>query len=271
MSRRQSRSTYLVAGARDVDAGKTTFSVGLLAYLDGVGFKPRAGNDAWFHHDDYRRAIEAGRLYGKDARRLAAASAADVEPEEINPVHRLWRPAPGGDGFIGGDDRSFVLDRVGEGFVVNAAAEVPASAREALPIGDAPRVGSIGELNEQIRARHLPHLRALGRRVAEHDRAVVESYGDIARPLQEMDPDRVAVVEPGRARIYEGSRYWNACEVASGRTGPQEGSLEERVADAVAPIDPVAAVELPALGSGERGDPDAVADAYAEAYEALSG
>jgi predicted P-loop ATPase/GTPase len=55
-------TTYLVAGARDVDAGKTTFSVGLLARLGGVGVKPRAGNDVRFHHDDYRRAIETGRL-----------------------------------------------------------------------------------------------------------------------------------------------------------------------------------------------------------------
>jgi len=45
--------------------------------------------------------------------------------------------------------------------------------------------------------------------------------------------------------------------------------LEERVADAVAPIEPVATAELPALGSDERSDPDAVADAYGGAYEAL--
>jgi predicted P-loop ATPase/GTPase len=262
-------TTYLVAGARDVDAGKTTFSVGLLARLDAVGFKPRAGNDVWFHHDDYRRAIAEGRLYGKDARRLAAASATDVAPEEINPIHRLWRPAPGGDGFIGAQDRAFLLDRVGEGFIVNASAEPPASAREALPLEGAPRVDSVDALNEQIRARHLPHLEALSHRVSEHEPAVVESYGDVARPLREMDPDRVAVVEPGRVRIYEGGRYWRACEVASGRSGPREGRLEERVADAVAPIEPVATVALPALGAGERTDPDAVADAYAEGYEAL--
>ncbi|MFB6295321.1 MAG: ATPase [Halobacteriales archaeon] len=261
--------TYLVAGAKDVDAGKTTFSVGLLSYITGVGFKPRASNGVWFSHDDYRRAIDEGRMYGTDARRLAEASAADVDPEEINPVHRLWRPAPEGGGFLGPEDRAFLLDRVGEGFVVNATARIPASAREALPLEDAPRVDSVAALNEQIQSRHLPHLRALGERVRQHDRAVVESYGDVARPLRRMDPDRVAVVEPGRARIYEGDRYWNACEVASGRTGPQEGQLEERVADAVAPIEPVATVELPPLRDEARREPDRVAEAYAEAYEAL--
>jgi predicted P-loop ATPase/GTPase len=264
-------TTYLVAGGRDVDAGKTTFSVGLLARVGGVGFKPRAGNDVWFHHDDYRHAIAEGRLYGKDARRLAAASAADVGPEEINPIHRLWRPAPGGDGFIGATERAFILDRVGEGFVVNASAQVPRSARRALALADAPRVDGIDALNEQIRTRHLPHLQALSERVTESDPAVVESYGDVARPLQEISPDSVAVVEPGRVRIYDGERYWRACEVASGRADPQAGRLEERVADVVAPIEPIATAPLPPLGTEERTDPGAVAEAYAGAYEALVG
>jgi predicted P-loop ATPase/GTPase len=37
--------TVLVAGAHEVDAGKTTVSTGLLARTGAVGFKPRAGND----------------------------------------------------------------------------------------------------------------------------------------------------------------------------------------------------------------------------------
>src|SRR6056297_2933265 len=127
----------LVAGGDRVDAGKTTFTTGLLALLGAVGFKPRAGNDYWFDHDDYRRAVEEGRLYGKDAKRLAAASSdacgTDFAPEELNPVHRLWRPSPGPNtGLVGQSHREFVLDRVGESFVVNAHADVPESARRRL-------------------------------------------------------------------------------------------------------------------------------------------
>ena len=85
----------LVAGDARVDAGKTTFSTGLCEYLDAPGYKPRAGNDHWFDHDDYLAAVTEGRLYGKDARRLASASPGDPEPEALNPLHRLWRPAPG--------------------------------------------------------------------------------------------------------------------------------------------------------------------------------
>lgn len=257
----------LVAGGDRVDAGKTTFSTGLLARLGGTGFKPRAGNDHWFDHDDYRRAIEAGRLFGKDAKRLAAASEPAVEPEGINPVHRLWQPAPRGDDFIGPGDRSFLLDRAGDQWIVNDDAAVPSSAAEALPLESARRVGSIDELNDAMAAHALPALQELADRVRRTEPAVIESYGDVARPLENVSIDRVAVVEPLRARIYDGPRFLDACDVA-GRS-PLDGQLEERVGDVTELLDPAATVELPPLTAAEREDPAAVAEAYEAAYEAL--
>ena len=120
----------LVTGVQRVDAGKTTFAAGLVRHLHAEGFKPRAGNDYWFDYDDYLNAVERGRLFGKDAKRLVEASGADEPPESINPIHRLWRPAPAGDTFLGPADRTFVLDRAGEQYVLNANAEVPETARE---------------------------------------------------------------------------------------------------------------------------------------------
>lgn len=258
----------LVAGADRVDAGKTTFTVGLLEYADAVGFKPRAGNDYWFHHDDFRHAVEQGRLFGKDARRLADASPGEHEPEDINPVHRFWRPSPGnGAGILGQQDREFVIDRVAENYVINDTVEVPEAAEAHLPLDDAIRVGSLQALNEVMEQLHLVALEGILRRIREQDRAVVESYGNIARPLQEYEPDAVAVVEPGRARLYDGSRYVKGCSVASG--GPREGQLEERVPSVVDLIDPIDTVQLPALSSAERKDPTVVADAYGHAYESL--
>jgi predicted P-loop ATPase/GTPase len=258
----------LVAGADRVDAGKTTFSVGLLEHTGAIGFKPRAGNDHWFHHDDVRHAVSAGRLYGKDARRLAAASPGAYDPEDINPVHRLWTPSPGsGTGLLGRDDRQFLVDRVGETYVVNDTVTIPPLVRESLPLSEAVRVDSLPEFNDVMERLHLVALEGIKDRIADHGRTVVESYGNVARPLRGADPDAVAVVEPGRARIYRGERYRKACQVASG--GPEEGQLEERVPSVVDLIDPVEAVTLPALGSAARTDPAAVADAYEPAYDAL--
>ena len=261
-------ATLLVAGGDRVDAGKTTFSTGLLSRLGGVGFKPRAGNDYWFDHDDYRESVEEGRLYGKDARRLAAASEGGIEPEEINPAHRLWRPSPGGDsGMIGGSHRQYVLDRIGGEYVVNAGAEIPSSAREHLPLDDALVVDSLDAFNDAMAGHHLPALAALGDRIAETEVAVVESYGDIAVPIDDVPFDAVAVVEPERARLYDGRRYLKASSVASGSA--RDGSLERRVGDVLELVEPVETVALSPLASDERADPERIADAYEPAYDAL--
>ncbi|WP_280587879.1 ATPase [Halorubrum sp. Boch-26] len=286
----------LVAGGARVDAGKTTFSTGLVARLadrtgDAVGVKPRAGNDYWFDHDDYRIAGESGRLYGKDARRLAAASTRPlagiegrnspeaVAPESINPVHRLWRPTPGRTGMLGDADRTFLCDRVtgadGTRFVVNGAAEdaglLPEGLDERLPLADAGRVRDVASFNDVMAADYLPAFDRLAERIAATAvPVVVESYADVAGPLSRdgpVAPDAVAVVDPGRARIYAGDRYARARAVASG--SPREGTMEEHTGTVTDMIEPVATVGLPALGGDERGDPGRVAKRYEAAYEAL--
>lgn len=282
----------LVAGGSRVDAGKTTFSTGLLAHLseragDAVGVKPRAGNDFWFDHDDYRIATDSGRLYGKDARKLAAASTASLAgddggvltPESINPVHRLWRPTPGRTGMLGDAGRTVLCDRVttasGSRFVVNGTAEaaglLPDAVAERLPLGDATRVRTVRAFNEVMAETHLPAVERLAARVARTPvPVVVESYADVAGTLPRdgpVAPDAVAVVDPGRARIYAGDRYAKARAVAAG--SPREGSREEHVDAVTEMTEPLATVDLPALSGEVRGDPDRVASRYESAYETL--
>jgi predicted P-loop ATPase/GTPase len=274
----------LVAGASEVDAGKTTLTTGLIERTGIRGYKPRAGNDYWYDQDDYRDAVDRGRLYGKDAKRLAAAAPGDVRPEVINPIHRLWLPTPGkGKGLLGREDRAFVVDRVTrrdeagrhntsgrEGtdeYVVNGTVSAPPAAERAFPLESAPSVESLPALNDLMAERHRPALAALGEELARRKDAIVESYSDIARPLAGFVPDAVAVVEPRRCRVYDGDRYAKACEVASGSA--HEGRLEERVDHVIELLDPVASVTLPALSSAERNDLSVVADAYSEAYDAL--
>jgi predicted P-loop ATPase/GTPase len=269
--------TLLVAGGDRVDAGKTTFAAGLLAWLRdrgaaAVGFKPRAGNDWWFDHGDVRAALSGSALHGKDVRRLAAAGAGEQRPGALNPLHRLWRPTPGETGLLGEAGRTFLVDRLataeGASFVVNGAAEddghLPDAVREALPLADAARVDDVPTFNEVMESRYLPAFDRLRDRVERAPRAVVESYADVAAPLSGVSYDAVAVVDPGRARVYDGGRYGRAVQVASG--GPRDGRLEERVGDVVSMVDPVATVALPALSDP---DPETVASAYAPAYGEL--
>ena len=288
---------FLVAGGSRVDAGKTTFSAGLVAHLaeragDAVGVKPRAGNDYWFDHDDYRVATDSGRLYGKDARTLAAAntraltavddsspSPSAITPESINPVHRLWRPTLGRTGMLGDADRTVLCDRVttdsGSRFVVNGAAEeaglLPDALTERLPLANATRVRDVPAFNEVMAEAHLPAIERLAARVARTPvPVVVESYADVAGTLPRdgpVAPDAVAVVDPGRARLYAGDRYAKARTVAAG--SPREGSREEHVDAVTEMIEPLTTVDLPALSGALRGDPARVATEYGPAYEAL--
>ncbi|MXR50525.1 ATPase [Halovenus sp. WSH3] len=261
--------TLLVVGSERVDAGKTTFSTGLVARTRAVGFKPRAGNDYWFHHDDYRSAIERGTLHGKDAARLAAASPGSLDPTDINPVHRLWQPTHDGGGLLGQEGREFLIDRAGEQYVCNGSAALPESAREHLPLSDSVVVEDVGEFNRVMERAHIPALEALRRTIETTDRAVVESYSDIARPIRGIEPDGVAVVEPRRVRIYDGPRFVKACSVASGTEGSFHGQLEERVSSVTGLADPVETASLPPLTSEQRRDPDTVATEYGDAYDAL--
>jgi len=261
----------LVVGSAEVDAGKTTFTTGLIERTGVRGYKPRAGNGYWYDQDDYRRAVDEGRLYGKDAKKIAAATPEEICPEAINPVHRLWLPTPGrGKGVLGRDGRRFLFDRVtleGDSYVVNGTVEIPPAARRAFPLDAAPSVESLSELNALMAERHAPALEALAEEIDDREAAIVESYSNIARPLTGFPPDGVAVVEPRRCRIYDGDRYAKACEVASGSA--HEGRLEERVEHVVELLEPTASITLPALSSDERNDLSTVVDAYGTAYDEL--
>ena len=268
----------LVAGDARVDAGKTTFAAGLLASLsEAVGFKPRAGNDYWFDHDDVAAALGEGRLYGKDVATLTAASrgGSDLREERLNPVHRLWRPTPDRTGLLGESGRTFLADRLtavdGPQFVVNGAAEdaglIPDFVIRSLPLAEAPRVRTVDGFNELMADRYLPAFERVTGRIADTDPAVVESYSDIALPVDGIEFDAVAVVGPTRARIYDGRRYCKACEIASGSA--REGQLEERVDRVIEMIEPVSTHDLTPLTGDARADPSTVADRYESVYEAL--
>jgi Predicted P-loop ATPase/GTPase len=261
----------LVAGGDRVDAGKTTFAVGLAARLDDpFTVKPRAGNDFWFDHDDARAAVERGRLYGKDVARLTAATDAGP-PEAHNPVHRLWRPTPGRTGLLGERGRTFLLDRVtvdgDDRFVVNGRADLPDLVRASLPLAEAPRVDSIAGFNDLMADWHLDAFTRLRDRVRETDGpVVVESYANVADPLQGVAYDAVAVVEPTRCRVYDGRRWEIARDAVDDRA---DGQLEERVDTVTERLEPVATHALDPLPTAVRDTPERIAAANADAYDAL--
>jgi predicted P-loop ATPase/GTPase len=152
-------------------------------------------------------------------------------------------------------------------FVVNGTVDLPADVREGLPLEDATVVESLEAVNQTMSERHVPAVEALAEDVAAADRAVVESYGDVALPIEGVAFDAVAVVEPRRVRVYDGERFTRTCDVGAGSA--REGRLETTVEDVVSLTDPVASTGLPALSPDERADPATVADRYEVAHDAV--
>lgn len=260
--------TVLVAGSRQVDAGKTTLATGIVHGLEGVGLKPRGGNNYWYDYDTVQARLSEGRLVGKDATRLAAVANEEVVAEKINPVHRLWRPISSGTGAIFGRETSeFLVDRVGVNFVVNGETKLPSEVVDMLPLEDAFVVNSLQEMNELMVERHQSALQTVRPIVEERDRVVLESYSDVARPIRDVDIDVAAVVGAGTVDLFDGDRYCRAASVVSGTA--DLGQLEERVGDVVSLIEPAESYQLQPLQRSKRTDPATVADVYSDFIDGI--
>ncbi|MFB6187723.1 MAG: ATPase, partial [Halobacteriaceae archaeon] len=233
-------------------------------YLDATGFKPRAGNDYWHDYDDFRDASQEGRLYGKDAKKIAKVSNASVTPEEINPIHRLWQPLHTPKNTVLGEPgREFLLDRVGQQLVVNENASMPQEVTDTFNFDSCISVASLQELESVVESRYLEALNALGTTIRQTSPAVIESYEDIARPIRDIDIDVVAVVESGSIQLFEGERYQQACSVLHSRG---RGLLEKRVGDIIDALDPVATYQLTPISQSKRNSPSAIANTYQDTY-----
>lgn len=229
----------LVAGAREVDAGKTTFTTGLIERTGAPGFKPRAGNGYWYDQDDYRRAVETGRLYGKDAKRIAAASPGDVPPEAINPVHRLWLPTPGrGKGLLGREDRRFVVDRV----------TPPGTAETGAGSGEATRDGTAESTADGDRGGEATP--ADGARADGVDRFVVNGTADVPPAARRAFPLEEAPVVDSLPELNDLMAELHAPALAAlgDAIAHREAAVVESYADVARPLsgfvpDAVAVVE----------------------------
>ena len=251
----------LIVGLKEKDAGKTSLALALLAYLrekgfNACGFKPRAGNSVWYDYDVVHEALSQGRLYGKDAKLLKAASAsrsvvgaANLIEEFINPLHRLWAEPSLIDPIT--QIPYFIIDRVTLWFkeeVRNLVVE-----NEALPV----EYRYDDTLFEKLRAKasgiyHVRDLYTLNtlteeyydpavelaykRMVEQHDYVVIESYSDIALPWKGIkDLNAVIGVKPGQISVYEPEKYMAAVQL-SVSTYSQEELATSRIAELVKPI-----------------------------------
>lgn len=249
----------LVAGLKEQDAGKTTLALALLAYFreqgfNACGFKPRAGNSVWYDYDVVHNALSQGRLYGKDATRLKAASefgsaSGSVMEEFINPIHRLWAEPSRVDPIS--QIPYFIVDRITLWFeegVQNLVIE-----NEALPAeykcNDAIFRILRTKASSVYHARDLNMLNKLTgdyydlavelayrKMVEQYDCVVIESYSDIALPWKGLnDLDAVIGIRPGLISVFDPKKYLTAVQLAAS-TYSQEELATSKIIELLKPI-----------------------------------
>lgn len=208
-------------------AGKTTTTIGLYHNFSEIGdvglFKPFAANDYWYDYPIVSETIEKNTIYGKDTKLLSELI--DLNPKEINPIHRLWAPSSiiTGKGLdIRRDKKSLVLDRVwtsdkGMIIVKNSQIEIPNYLEKLISIADEGlEFSNIEELNEYMENLYLQAVEKSYEKIEDQDFFITESYSDIAKPVT-INFDAVITVEPGKAYLSDGEKFEKAYSTISKR------------------------------------------------------
>lgn len=216
----------LCAGLRELHSGKTTLTIALIRYFKEMnmsvsGYKPRSGNNVWYHWSLIERMLREGRIYGKDAKLLLDESEEEIDIYALNPVHRLWGPQS--NEISWGNLPNFLLDRITHEdknyIAINKKISFPIDKNhfekllknsEIIPIQSTSELNELNNLYEQANEWGYQYLST------KYDHIIYESYSDIGIPFLSIpELDYIFVIEPFVISIYPGDRYLKALEYAS--------------------------------------------------------
>jgi predicted P-loop ATPase/GTPase len=240
----------LCSGLKELRSGKTTLALGLIKYFKRrgesvCGFKPKAGNNIWYHWSTVKRALEKGTIHGRDVQKHYDASNGIIPITTLNPIHRLWVPESQNVTWKG--IPNFLLDRITlndkQTLIINSHCKFPVEKHyfekllansKQIKVTNREDLSKISELYEKADEWGLS---VVSKRV---DHIICESYGDIGLPWIGLnDLDYVFVVKPFKIYIYEGERYLNASKVVSTL------SIEQKTEDIIEPIKPIETIAVP--------------------------
>ncbi len=256
----------LVVGLLEHDSGKTSVTSSLVAEarsrgIDAVGVKPVGGHSAWNQYETLERSIELGLLVGEDAYKLWRVSGAEEPIEVLSPLDMLTAPPDpesvgGPSGFLMVPDNILELavllriSRVERGGVVTKHYAVKRNLRRlssklrsrvevlARKVGAEPV--SRSELLELAVGAADAVDSALRYVARKHKLVIVESFNNAACPSPLcLQADKVILVAPGRAYVYDGRSYARAVRALASVKG-----LNVTTPEVVGKLKPLVSVEL---------------------------
>lgn len=240
----------LCVGLKEINSGKTTLVLALIRYfqekgLEVGGFKPRSGNNLWYHWEIVKNGLDQGMIYGKDAQIIYNALDQKLPISKINPVHRLWVPEEKEVKWNGFP--SFLLDRIhikGQQIIaLNLHTKIPIDEKYFEKLFARSKIREIKtreDLSNILKLYDEANEWAYHELKKEFDNLIIESYINVALPWREISNiDYVFVVRPFQIRIFEGEKYLKAHEVLFSLP------IEEEVQDVIKHLKPIQTIKIP--------------------------
>ena len=240
----------LCAGLREKDSGKSTLTLSLIKYfkeqnIKVCGFKPKSGNNIWYHWKRVKEGLDKGTLYGRDAAKYFNKCNGKVPITTINPVHRLWMPSFNGSYLEGVPN--FIMDRI----TIEERQIVALNTKVKTPI-DNSHFKKLLDNSEIIKINEREDLESLTELYEKADEwgimslsdkvetIVCESYTNVGLPWNSIsDLDYVFVTAPFKIDIYDGERYLKASEYVSSIL------MEQKTEEIIEPISPIESIKVP--------------------------
>ena len=236
----------LVTGLLPYDSGKTFVGRSLLKYFRGVGYsaiayKPIAAHNAWFQLETVEKSTELGVLVGHDAYLYWKDMGGEVAIEEINPIDILTVPMdfsilPSNirsyfsmlESFLSQacimriscfkTNRTITKHYVNVEHVRKAVSTLRPKlielARKLKPQPKPVTYEQMVELTNSPEPITCADIQ-LERLTRKYEVVIVESFNNAATPtpLSVKNADKVLVVAPGKALIYDGRKYLEALKI----------------------------------------------------------
>ncbi|MGV9198181.1 MAG: hypothetical protein ACOC44_10730 [Promethearchaeia archaeon] len=240
----------LISGIAEYSAGKTTVARALIRYFNEKsqsvsGFKPRSGNNIWYHWKLIREGLDQGTIFSKDAKLLQSEMKNKIPLTLINPVHRLWTMSSENSAW--NSLPHFLMDRINfdnkQYILLNKQQDLPVK-REFFETlfkkSEVIEIKSRDELQEYSSLYGNATSQAHETLCKKFENIIIESYSNIAVPLRKIsDLDFVFITRPFHIDIYKGERFLQALELLS--TLP----IEQNTEHVIESIKPVKKIKVP--------------------------
>ncbi|RLF25285.1 MAG: hypothetical protein DRM97_02350 [Thermoprotei archaeon] len=255
-----------MTGLLELDSGKTSVTAALVREaraqgVDAIAVKPLGAHSAWYQHDTLERSIEMKMLIGEDAYRLWIASDKAEPIELLSPLDMMIAP-PELQDIRRLDSYLFILNNTFKQVVMVRTTKLKGHditvnhylVEDIVELAPLTLRQEVIKLARMVRAKRLISNKVfdlvmrsieasdqvLEYLAARHELVIIESFNNATHPSpSSLLAEKVVLVAPGRAYIFDGREYARVVEDIAKTKG-----LTITTCDVIRYVKPLGSVEL---------------------------